>query len=205
MTTLQEVCALVYEITARPDLVTLTKMCVRDAVRKAHALQDFDRDVAVVSLADYVAPAAIDTLEKQYVECNIPANMRQLIAVIATNEDGSKHDKFVPQGKLELFRYSYKPEPFTYEIRGTKIRIGFTTVPFAVEAKVRTYPALAFAIDAPATPEVNESWLLAADDYSFIVYSAAAAVYRAIGMNDDARGLDGQIQLSAVQVVNDYS
>lgn len=205
MTTLQTLCENVYEITARPDLVTLTKMCVRDAIRAAHSLQDFDRDVEVVALTDYAAPPSTEGLTKQFVDCAMLPLTRQTVAIVADFGDNSPPFDGFEKTQRELVLYDYSPEPYTYEIRGASYHIGFTRVPVSLHAKVRRFPIITFASTVPPVAEECTSWFLAESEISYIQYYAAAAVLRGIGMLDDARGLEALSQQAALQLVTNYS
>lgn len=210
MATLQQLCDEVYEVTARPDLVLLTQQSVRDAIRNAHLLQDWPRDVIRANLLDYVAPPQAQDFRKSFVTLALPSDLRKIIRVIATYNGGATPrtcDGFVLEQTRELFQYTGEQTPNTYRVLGTNIEIGFREVPDAIALEYYGMPQIVFANpdEDPPVAESHTSWILQLDAIEFIVKRAAQKVLRSIGAADDARALDAEVQLASVELLTNYS
>ena len=201
MATFAEIVTEVMEITARPDLVTLTRQSIRAAIVAAHSLQDFDRDIKEVALAGYVPPVVStgEALEVQYHEEELPADFRQVTRVIANFGADGIRDKFVKESGSLLYRYVGSREAWTYRILGNNIRVGFVGSPVSLSIAYYGFPAIDTA--APST----DSWICAGASHEYITLHAAQRVFRSLGMADDARMLDPQLGEARADLLANYS
>jgi hypothetical protein len=209
MPSLAEVCAAVYEITARPDLVVLTQQSVRAAIFEAHLLQDWPQDIRVHVAPDYVAPSSSATPQgKQFFEIALPPDLRKINRILAVRADpysGQEivNDAFVLEQGRQLVRYTGAPEPHTYRLLGSYLEVGTILPPASLQVEYFALPLVQFAVDA--IPEAHSSWVLTAGCLEFVYLRAVQKVLRAIGMADDARALDGEAQLAATTLLSNYS
>jgi len=172
MATFTELCADVYTITNRPDLVNETKLAVRAATLKAHQQDFFYKDILETgvsfSTADYVQSLEYRTIFPRY------RALKYIRKCDAAGTPGDTLSIITPAQFLD--RYGYQKQDICYAA-GEVIQIKSSTQ--------LQYILFGCYIN----PDVNEatynSWI--ALDHPFaIVYEAAAVVYKGIGQDEQA-------------------
>ena len=164
----------VQEITARTDLGMLPtiKRSIAEAIRNAHGIAHWERDLRIVPSAAYVYSP-----QGTFVE-TYPTRYRDMYKVFML-------DSSSPDLAQELERYTYQaPQMFGlplsqyYRVIGDGIRVNYSGMPTGFSFEYFQYPEVILG----ATP-ATDSWIAEINDTA-LVYFAAAKVFNAIG--DDA-------------------
>lgn len=200
MATFADLETAVYEITVRPDLVTLTRQSLRAAIVAAHSLQEWPRDKKEMVCDDYVAPVVTsDSLEPLFFDQDLPADFRSVNRVIADFGAGNTYDGFKQEQGGSLFLYTGNRQAFTYRLLGNTLRIGYTGAPVQIVLEYFGFPAI------DTTAGTTDSWIAASAMSEFITIHAAQRVLRSIGMADDARMLDANLAEARAELLAAYS
>lgn len=188
--TLTELCAEIYSLTSRPDLVNETKMAVRSATLKAHQLDFFYKDIEETgvsfSSADYLQTLDYKSLFPLY---------RSLKYIRKAEADGTPGDflsVITPTSVLD--RYGTAREDICYTA-GAVIQIKSSTA--------LQYILFGFYSNPDITEAGYNSWI--ATDHPFaLIYEAASVIFKTIGQDEKAtlyNKLAGEL-LQAIKVSN---
>lgn len=201
MATFAEIENDVYEITARPDLVVLTRTSIRAAIVAAHSLQEWPRDKVQFVCTDYVVPpVSTDSVVPQFFDQTLPADYRSLNRVIADFGQGNLFDDFRQEQGGQLFLYSGHRNPFTWRELGNTVRIGYVGAPVQILLEYFAFPAVVIT-----EPPSTTSWIVASSLHEYITIHAAQRVFRSLGMADDARMLDNNLIEARADLLASFS
>jgi hypothetical protein len=173
MATFAEICAEVYTLTSRPDLVDQTKAAVRAATLKAHQSDFYYKDLYEVgvsfSTADYVQSLEYKLLVPRY---------RALKYIRKTDVNGVDTDRFLqiltPEETVDS--YGINKEDIAY-VAGQVIQIRSSTE--------LQYAFLGCYVHPDVVEGTYSSWV--ADEQPFaVVFDAVATVYKMIGFDEQA-------------------
>lgn len=167
MATFAELCADVYTLTNRPDLVSETKLAVKAATLKAHQLDFFYKDIYEVGVqfdtSDYVQALEYRTISPRY---------RALKYIRKTDVSGTPGDFLsVITPAMSLDKYGHQRDDICYAA-GEVIQIKSSTS--------LQYILFGCYRNPDITENSYSSWI-AVDHPYCIVYEAAASVFKLTG------------------------
>ena len=185
MATWAELVAEVYSWTARPDMVVETELALRQAIRTAHRLGKFSKDLTTVT----VAPP-LQTIQTVDIETSLP-RFKQLSYV----KSGSLDFYYDEATAQELLDYEGYVKQNVYWNIGTVLNIRAAAAEDSYEIAYYLQP-----ITAPPTAVVD--WLLT--DYSDVVMLlAVGTVLGLIGEQEIKSRADTMLALAASGLIAD--
>lgn len=172
MATFAELCADVYIITNRPDLVNETKLAVKAATLKAHQCDFFWKDLEETGVSfsteDYVQSLEYRTLLPRY------RSLKYIRKTDSVGTPGALLDVITPA--MVLDRYGYDRTDVCYTA-GEVIQIKSSTL--------LQYILLGCYLNPDVTEVGYNSWIALDHPYA-IIYEAAASIYKMIGQDEQA-------------------
>jgi hypothetical protein len=178
MATFSELCADVYTLTNRPDLVAETKLAVRQATLKMHHLDHFPKDIFETGI-QFSTAELIQSLDYKSL---VPRwRSFKYLRKYDNGEAGVFITLLDPEATLD--RYAINKENICY-IAGEQLEIRSNT-----ESQ---YYLLGCYLHPDITEATYRSWI--ADEHPFaIVFEAAATVMKTIGFDEQAAMMKQQV------------
>lgn len=192
MATLTELCADVYTITGRPDLVAETKLAVRAATLKAHQSDFYLRDLQETGIqflsSDYVQQFDVYSIFPRY---------RALKYLRRYDSSGT--------GRAAEFYEILTPNELLDSYGNDKLNVAYLA---GTTLNIKSYTALQFAIlGCYLNPDVTEggytSWI--ADNHPFLIqFEAARVLFKSIGFDEQSTQFQAltQEQLAELKLSN---
>ena len=171
--TLAELTQAVYDITARPDLVSLTSSAIQSATLKAHQSDYYYKDI-------FEAGVAFSTAE--FIQ-NL--DYRALLPTWRALKYLRKYDNVNGMPGLELEIVVPENVFNDYSVQRSDICYGagaFIQINSSTEER---YYLLGCYVNPNITPAGYNSWV-ALDHPFFIIFDASATIFKAIGKDDEA-------------------
>lgn len=189
--TLTELTSEVYTLTGRPDLVTETSSAIKAATLKAHQSDYYYKDLfesgIAFTAADYVQNLDYRALLPRWRSLKYLRKFDNTSGI-----PGKELDVIVPENIFTL--YGVQKQNICY-VAGAYVQINSSTQ--------EQYYLLGCYLNPDITVATYTSWV-ALDHPYFIVFDAAATVFKAIGKDDEAaayRGLMSE-QLAMLKTAN---
>lgn len=168
----------VMEITARADLLALTKIAIREALLECHAIACFQRDVEHFQYSSYAYDPS------QIAQIPFPPRYRRLLGILQLDAEGNGHSDFT---KIYTMR---NPSPQDgcipqrwFRAIGSGLTVHYSGQPSSISLSYLAHPQ----IISTQTEFSSTSWLLDGPARNAVVYMAAAKIFNATGEDTSLR------------------